>query len=223
MDEIRHSRSDAHTVSADSRKNRALFIDSAWQTFGQAHFVDEKARIVMNRRTVSVRFSPLQPHLLVTAHPFPDNPDNGDDGHPLKVREIPPQCLAVAYYTITYYYNGNTRTVLVATCMGHSKQHPLTNRQRHTLAQLHTKKNRACVLVLVLIVALPCQSFTMQGLYSIWDVFTPGAPVHVLAASGQPTCCCFSSAQTFLLLAGTAEGSLHLWDLRENTLIHKER
>lgn len=51
----------------------------------------------------------------------------------------------------------------------------------------------------------------------------PGSPSVVLEASGMPTCCCFSSSQTFLVVAGTAEGSIHMWDLRENNAIHINR
>ena len=69
----------------------------------------------------------------------------------------------------------------------------------------------------------------------------PGAPSVVLEASGQPTCCnfsgtlsilkpcsCFlrrffSASQTYIVVGGTEEGTVHLWDLRESNTLHSNR
>jgi len=62
-----------------------------------------------------------------------------------------------------------------------------------------------------------------KGLYCIWDLSNPGGPSFILEAAGQPTCCCFSGSQHHIVIAGTKEGSLHLWDLRESSFVHKDR
>ena len=62
-----------------------------------------------------------------------------------------------------------------------------------------------------------------KGVYCVWDLLTPGAPVFVLTAPGQPTSCCFSASQAYLLLGATQEGTLHLWDLREPSALHRDR
>lgn len=45
----------------------------------------------------------------------------------------------------------------------------------------------------------------------------------VLEGSGQPTCCSFSATQTYVILGGTSEGTLHMWDLRETNALHANR
>jgi len=62
----------------------------------------------------------------------------------------------------------------------------------------------------------------LRGLYAIWDTSAspPSAPSHILEASGQPTAVCFSDSQSYIVIAGTDEGSLHLWDLREKNSEH---
>mgnify|MGYP000020562972 CR=1 FL=1 len=63
----------------------------------------------------------------------------------------------------------------------------------------------------------------LKGLYGIWDVTSPDAPSFVLEGAGVPTSACFSGSQTYLVLGGTAEGALHLWDLREPNHLHRDR
>jgi len=62
-----------------------------------------------------------------------------------------------------------------------------------------------------------------KGVYCVWDVSSPGEPVFALCASGQPTSCAFSATQTFLVVGGTSEGTLHLWDLREASAVHRDK
>eukprot|EP01034_Spumella_vulgaris_P028299 gene28299-35138_t len=57
--------------------------------------------------------------------------------------------------------------------------------------------------------------YPYKGLYCVWDIKNPSTPLFTLTASGQPTCATFSTTQSHLVLAGTEEGSLHLWDLRD--------
>lgn len=54
----------------------------------------------------------------------------------------------------------------------------------------------------------------LKGLYGIWNINTTNVPVYYLEGTGIPTCCCFSSTQSFIVIAGTSEGSILLWDLR---------
>ena len=63
-----------------------------------------------------------------------------------------------------------------------------------------------------------------KAVLCVWDTTQHNAPPSfVLTSAGHPTCCTFSSSQSYLLLGGTEEGSLHLWDLRESSSIHKDR
>lgn len=45
----------------------------------------------------------------------------------------------------------------------------------------------------------------------------------VLEGSGQPTCCTFSGTQTYIIVSGTTEGTIHMWDLRESNTLHTNR
>lgn len=45
----------------------------------------------------------------------------------------------------------------------------------------------------------------------------------VLESSGQPTSCAFSATQSYIVIGGTDEGSVVLWDLREPTSRHADR
>lgn len=62
-----------------------------------------------------------------------------------------------------------------------------------------------------------------KALYAIWEVSNTAAPVYVLESHGSPTCATFSKSQTHLVVAGTAEGCLYMWDLREPASHHKDR
>jgi hypothetical protein len=63
-----------------------------------------------------------------------------------------------------------------------------------------------------------------KGLVSVWDTaVSPGYPLYLLECTGQPSACCFSISQWHIVLAGTLDGSLHLWDLRESGASHQDR
>lgn len=62
-----------------------------------------------------------------------------------------------------------------------------------------------------------------SALYCVWDVTSPASPIRLLSSPGFPTAAAFSAGQSFLVLAGTLEGSLHLWDLRESNALHIDR
>ncbi|XP_066241863.1 cytoplasmic dynein 2 intermediate chain 1 isoform X3 [Saccopteryx leptura] len=54
----------------------------------------------------------------------------------------------------------------------------------------------------------------------VWDIWQPSGPQKVLVCKSQVTCCCLSPVKAFLLFAGTAHGSVVVWDLREDSRIH---
>ena len=63
-----------------------------------------------------------------------------------------------------------------------------------------------------------------KGLLSLWDtVANAGAPSLLLECPGQPSCCSFSATQAHIVVAGTIDGSLHLWDLREPASLHLDK
>ena len=61
-----------------------------------------------------------------------------------------------------------------------------------------------------------------KGLVSLWDCYAPSSPQFLLQTPGDPTCVSFSASQGFLVLAGCVEGTLHLWDLREPSELHRD-
>lgn len=136
-----------HRAESDAATGgTALFSAGCrWEVLGQAA-ANGANELVRTRKVSSVKFSALQPHVLMSSHPPPssDEDPEGEDLRPLK------------------------------------------------------------------------------GLYCVWDVTLPGQPSFVLEASGAPSCCCASAAQSYIFAAGTAEGSVHLWDLREDPSLHRD-
>ncbi|XP_045876253.1 cytoplasmic dynein 2 intermediate chain 1 isoform X1 [Meles meles] len=55
----------------------------------------------------------------------------------------------------------------------------------------------------------------------VWDIWQPSGPQKVLVCESKVTCCCFSPCKAFLLFAGTVHGSVVVWDLREDSRIHR--
>ncbi|XP_032160433.1 WD repeat-containing protein 60 isoform X8 [Mustela erminea] len=55
----------------------------------------------------------------------------------------------------------------------------------------------------------------------VWDIWQPSGPQKVLICESKVTCCCFSPFKAFLLFAGTVHGSVVVWDLREDSGIHR--
>lgn len=114
-----------------------------WVKLGTTADAGENA-FLMTRNTSCVRFSTIQPHFVMTAHPYPTGVDT-DDLKPSK------------------------------------------------------------------------------GLCCLWDLSDPGQPSWLLACAGQVSCCCPSSSQTFIVVAGTAEGVVNVWDMRESASYHKDK
>lgn len=63
-------------------------------------------------------------------------------------------------------------------------------------------------------------SLDTRHLLCVWDIWQPSGPQKVLICESKVTCCCFSPLKAFLLFAGTAHGSVVVWDLREDSRIH---
>jgi len=129
-------------LRSKSQIEQIMSPEHDWEYLAE-EIADGANQCLGSRRAVSVRFSLIQPHVLITAHPFPE--EAGDDLKPF------------------------------------------------------------------------------MGLYGIWDVAVPAAPTWILSGRGQPTCCCMSGAQAYIAMAGTAEGVVHLWDMRESASIHQDR
>jgi hypothetical protein len=63
----------------------------------------------------------------------------------------------------------------------------------------------------------------LQGLYSVWDENHKGGPIHVLECNGQAIVGCLAKNQNYLIVGGTSDGSILLWDLRENSSFHRDK
>uniref|UniRef100_A0A8D0H071 Dynein 2 intermediate chain 1 n=1 Tax=Sphenodon punctatus TaxID=8508 RepID=A0A8D0H071_SPHPU len=53
-----------------------------------------------------------------------------------------------------------------------------------------------------------------------WNVWQPSSPQKVLVCESEVTCCCFSPSKATLVFAGTIDGSVLVWDLREDARMH---
>ncbi|XP_054848145.1 cytoplasmic dynein 2 intermediate chain 1 isoform X2 [Eublepharis macularius] len=71
---------------------------------------------------------------------------------------------------------------------------------------------------------LPENSSDLQldGKYIIcvWNVWQPLNPQKILCCRSQVTCCCFSPSKATLVFAGTVDGLVLVWDLREDSRMH---
>ncbi|XP_008572194.1 PREDICTED: WD repeat-containing protein 60 [Galeopterus variegatus] len=81
--------------------------------------------------------------------------------------------------------------------------------QRQTVVTVHDLPEKAS--------APPLDS---RYVLCVWDIWQPSGPQKVLICESKVTCCCFSPSKAFLLFAGTAHGSVVVWDLREDSRIH---
>jgi hypothetical protein len=60
-------------------------------------------------------------------------------------------------------------------------------------------------------------------LYSLWDENHKGGPIHVLECNGQAVVGCLARNQNYIIVGGTNDGSIVLWDLRENSSVHRDK
>ncbi|XP_009328166.1 PREDICTED: WD repeat-containing protein 60 [Pygoscelis adeliae] len=59
-----------------------------------------------------------------------------------------------------------------------------------------------------------------KSIICIWNIWQPSSPQKVLTCDSEVVCCCFSPSKTTLVFAGTIDGSLLVWDLREDSRMH---
>ena len=57
---------------------------------------------------------------------------------------------------------------------------------------------------------------------TIWNISSPSQPLHVLVTSGSVTKVCFSPTKASMVFAGTQDGAVSVWDLREPFACHRE-
>ncbi|XP_069815009.1 cytoplasmic dynein 2 intermediate chain 1 isoform X2 [Dendropsophus ebraccatus] len=55
----------------------------------------------------------------------------------------------------------------------------------------------------------------------IWDIWQPSTPQKILICESEVRCCCFSPGKASLVFAGTVDGSVLVWDLREDISMHQ--
>uniref|UniRef100_A0A8D2HI73 Cytoplasmic dynein 2 intermediate chain 1 n=1 Tax=Urocitellus parryii TaxID=9999 RepID=A0A8D2HI73_UROPR len=82
--------------------------------------------------------------------------------------------------------------------------------QRQTVVSVHDLPEKASA-----------QLLDCRYILCVWDIWQPSGPQKVLICESKVTCCCFSPLKAFLLFAGTAHGSVVVWDLREDSRIHR--
>ncbi|KAE8595737.1 hypothetical protein XENTR_v10015862 [Xenopus tropicalis] len=54
----------------------------------------------------------------------------------------------------------------------------------------------------------------------VWNVWEPSTPQKVLVCDAEVKCCCFSPGRAALVFAGTIDGTVAVWDLREDPALH---
>ncbi|XP_039609533.1 cytoplasmic dynein 2 intermediate chain 1 isoform X1 [Polypterus senegalus] len=59
-----------------------------------------------------------------------------------------------------------------------------------------------------------------MSIVCVWNIWEPSSPQKILVCESEITCCCFSPVKAALIFAGTSDGSVLLWDLREHFSLH---
>ncbi|XP_039692737.1 cytoplasmic dynein 2 intermediate chain 1 isoform X2 [Pteropus medius] len=67
----------------------------------------------------------------------------------------------------------------------------------------------------------PASPLDSRYVLCVWDIWQPSGPQKILVCESEVTCCCLSPFKAFLLFAGTAHGSVVVWDLREDSRLHR--
>ncbi|KAG8573452.1 hypothetical protein GDO81_012417 [Engystomops pustulosus] len=57
----------------------------------------------------------------------------------------------------------------------------------------------------------------------VWNIWQPSTPQKILTCESEVRCCCFSPGKASLVFAGTMDGSVLVWDLREDSSMHQTR
>ncbi|XP_026148002.1 WD repeat-containing protein 60 isoform X2 [Mastacembelus armatus] len=91
----------------------------------------------------------------------------------------------------------------------HISQVHFSQVQRHTMMSVHNPTMKPS--------AVRLDSCTIICIWNIWE---PSRPQKILVYESEIQCCCFSPGKAILVFAGTAVGSVVLWDLREQASNH---
>ncbi|NXJ15484.1 WDR60 protein, partial [Odontophorus gujanensis] len=81
--------------------------------------------------------------------------------------------------------------------------------QRQAILSVHGLPEKADVALL-----------NRKSVICVWNIWQPSSPQKVLICDSEVLCCCFSPSKTTLVFAGTVDGSLLVWDLREDARMH---
>ncbi|XP_062423656.1 cytoplasmic dynein 2 intermediate chain 1 isoform X2 [Rhea pennata] len=81
--------------------------------------------------------------------------------------------------------------------------------QRQMLLSAHGLPEKAGVTLL-----------NRKSIICVWNVWQPSSPQKVLICDSEVLSCCISPSKTTLVFAGTIDGSLLVWDLREDSRMH---
>ncbi|KFP35419.1 WD repeat-containing protein 60, partial [Chlamydotis macqueenii] len=81
--------------------------------------------------------------------------------------------------------------------------------QRQTLLSVHGLPEKAGSVLL-----------NRKSIICVWNIWQPSSPQKVLICDSEVICCCFSPNKTTVVFAGTIDGSLLVWDLREDSRMH---
>nr|XP_033787477.1 WD repeat-containing protein 60 isoform X2 [Geotrypetes seraphini] len=90
------------------------------------------------------------------------------------------------------------------------------------ISRLHVSQVQRHVLLTVHDLPQDLSSVRLDRKYIIcvWNIWEPSIPQKVLVCEAQIKCCCFSPGKATLVFAGTVDGSVVMWDLRENSNMH---
>ncbi|XP_078088721.1 cytoplasmic dynein 2 intermediate chain 1 isoform X2 [Mustelus asterias] len=81
--------------------------------------------------------------------------------------------------------------------------------QRQTLLSVHSLPKEPGVVQLA-----------SNYMICVWNIWEPSAPRKVLVCESEVQCCCFGPGNVVSLFAGTTDGSVVAWDLREHSIMH---
>nr|XP_055062952.1 cytoplasmic dynein 2 intermediate chain 1 [Misgurnus anguillicaudatus] len=81
--------------------------------------------------------------------------------------------------------------------------------QRQTLLSVHPPSSKTSAVRL-----------DSETVICVWNIWEPSRPQKILLYESEVKCCCFSPGKVTLVFAGTAVGSVVVWDLREHSGTH---
>ncbi|XP_048040758.1 cytoplasmic dynein 2 intermediate chain 1 isoform X4 [Megalobrama amblycephala] len=81
--------------------------------------------------------------------------------------------------------------------------------QRQTLLSVHPPPSKTSAVQL-----------DSETVICVWNIWEPSRPQKILLYESEVRCCCFSPGKVTLVFAGTAVGSVVVWDLREHSGTH---